>query len=70
MTATHACCKVFLGVLLLCVSQVRTLAELHDWEALDAYAAEAGGRKCPVIGWEPFLEAAKRHGAPRDIQAK
>eukprot|EP00798_Chlamydomonas_sp_ICE-L_P031744 gene31744-6945_t len=46
---------------------VRVLADNRDWEALDAYAAESSGRKVPVIGWEPFLEAAKRHSAPREI---
>ena len=50
---------------------MRTLAELHDWEALDTFAAEAGGRKgTPLTGWEPFLELAKKHGAPREALAR
>ncbi|WIA22377.1 hypothetical protein OEZ85_004684 [Tetradesmus obliquus] len=42
------------------------LAAAHDWEALDAWAGE---RKSP-IGWEPFLQAAQKHGAPREVLAR
>ncbi|KAF5827151.1 Vps16, C-terminal region-domain-containing protein [Dunaliella salina] len=46
--------------------KIRALAEGHDWDGLDAFAAE---KKSP-IGWEPFLEVARKHGAPRDVQAR
>lgn len=46
--------------------KIRALAECHDWDGLDAFAAE---RKSP-IGWEPFLEVARKHGAPRDVHAR
>jgi hypothetical protein len=42
------------------------LAAAHDWEGLDAWAGE---RRSP-IGWEPFLAAAQKHGAPREVQAR
>ncbi|KAF6254839.1 vacuolar protein sorting-associated protein 16 [Scenedesmus sp. NREL 46B-D3] len=42
------------------------LAAAHDWEGLDAWAGE---RKSP-IGWEPFLQAAQKNGAPREVQAR
>lgn len=46
--------------------KVGVLAEARDWDGLEAFAAE---RKSP-IGWEPFLELARKHGAPRDAQAR
>lgn len=46
--------------------KVTTLAEARDWEGLDVFAAE---RRSP-IGWEPFLEASKKHNAPREYQAR
>ena len=45
---------------------MRALSEAHDWEGLDEFAAE---RKSP-IGLEPFLEVARQHGAPREVQAR
>ena len=47
-------------------SQVLTLCEEHNWEELDMFASE---RKSP-IGWEPFLELAKKSGAPREVQSR
>lgn len=52
--------------LLLALLQVLTLCEEHNWDALEDFAAE---RKSPV-GWEPFLDLAKKHGAPREVQAR
>ena len=46
--------------------QVLTLSEEHNWEELDMFASE---RKSP-IGWEPFLELAKKSGAPREVQSR
>ncbi len=46
--------------------QIRALAEARSWDALDAFAGE---KKSP-IGYEPFLEVAKRFGAPREVQAR
>ncbi len=46
--------------------KVRALAESRAWEALDAFAAE---KKSP-IGYEPFVEVAKKYGAPKEAQAR
>jgi hypothetical protein len=43
------------------------LCEARDWEGLDAMAAE---RKAHPVGWEPFLETARKFGAPRDVMAR
>lgn len=43
--------------------KLQTLAAAHDWEGLEAFAAK---RKTSPIGWQPFLEVARKHGAPRD----
>lgn len=51
---------------MLALLQVLTLCEEHNWDALEDFAAE---RKSPV-GWEPFLDLAKKHGAPREVQAR
>lgn len=45
----------------------RVLCEAHDWEGLDAMAGE---RKTHPVGWEPFLESARKHGAPREVLAR
>ena len=39
---------------------------MRDWEGLEAFAAE---RKSPV-GWEPFLQEARKGGAPREYMAR
>lgn len=39
---------------------MKTLAAAKDWEGLEAFARE---KKSP-IGIEPFIAAAKQHGAP------
>lgn len=46
--------------------KVLTLCEERQWPALDEFATE---RKSP-IGWEPFLQLAKKHGAPSDVLAR
>lgn len=46
--------------------KLTALAAAHDWEGLDAFAAE---RRSP-IGWEPFLQAAAQHGAPQEVQMR
>ena len=40
--------------------QLKTLAAAKDWEGLEVFARE---KKSP-IGIEPFVAAAKQHGAP------
>ena len=40
--------------------QMKTLAAAKDWDGLEAFARE---KKSP-IGIEPFIAAAKQHGAP------
>ncbi|GIL84670.1 hypothetical protein Vretifemale_13276, partial [Volvox reticuliferus] len=47
--------------------KVRTLAEARDWESLEGFATEL--RRSP-IGWEPFVEAAKKWNAPLDYTAR
>ncbi|GIL65103.1 hypothetical protein Vafri_18928 [Volvox africanus] len=47
--------------------KVRTLAEARDWESLEGFATEL--RRNP-IGWEPFVEAAKKWNAPQDYTAR
>ncbi len=47
-------------------AQVLTLCEEHGWEELDLFASE---RRSP-IGWEPFLQLAKRNAAPREVQSR
>ncbi|GFR52294.1 hypothetical protein Agub_g14829, partial [Astrephomene gubernaculifera] len=47
--------------------KIRTLAEARDWAALEAYASEL--RRSPA-GWEPFVEAARKWGAPPEYLAK
>ncbi|MEW5308699.1 MAG: hypothetical protein WDW38_000638 [Sanguina aurantia] len=47
--------------------KVRVLAEGHDWDGLELFAGE---RRTSPIGWEPFLEAAKKFHAPREYQAR
>ncbi|GLC37683.1 hypothetical protein PLESTM_000635700 [Pleodorina starrii] len=47
--------------------KVRTLAEARDWESLEGFASEL--RRSP-IGWEPFVEAAKKWNAPLDYTAR
>jgi hypothetical protein len=44
-----------------------SLAEAHDWEALEEWAGE---RKTSPIGWEPFLDKARQYGAPREYLAR
>ncbi|GAX81388.1 hypothetical protein CEUSTIGMA_g8819.t1 [Chlamydomonas eustigma] len=46
--------------------KILTLCEEKSWEELDMFASE---RKSP-IGWEPFLQLAKKHAAPRDVQSR
>ena len=46
--------------------KVLTLCEEHNWEELDVFASE---RKSP-IGWEPFLQLAKKNNAPREVQSR
>ena len=48
------------------VCQVRTLARDKDWEGLEAFARE----KKPPIGLDPFIAAAKTHGAPDAVTAR
>jgi vacuolar protein sorting-associated protein 16 len=48
-------------------AQARCLAESHAWDGLEAFVAEV--RRSP-IGYEPFVELAKKHGAPTDVQAR
>ncbi|KAG2424052.1 hypothetical protein HYH02_015233 [Chlamydomonas schloesseri] len=47
--------------------KVRTLAEARDWESLEGFATEL--RRSP-IGWEPFIEAAKKWQAPSEYRAR
>eukprot|EP00198_Chlamydomonas_reinhardtii_P010037 XP_001699374.1 VPS16-like protein [Chlamydomonas reinhardtii] len=47
--------------------KVRTLAETRDWESLEGFATEL--RRSP-IGWEPFIEAAKKWQAPSEYRAR
>lgn len=46
--------------------QIRTLAAMQQWEALDAFATE---RKSPV-GLEPFIAAARANNAPAGVVAR
>lgn len=47
-------------------AKIRALSAARSWDGLDAFAAE---KKSP-IGYEPFLEVAKKFGAPREVQAR
>lgn len=47
--------------------KIQALAESKSWEALDEFAGE---RSKSPIGWEPFLEVAKKHHAPREYLAR
>ena len=63
MTSQHVTnLRVFSSILL----KVLTLCEEHNWEELDLFASE---RKSP-IGWEPFLQLAKKNNAPREEQSR
>ncbi|KAK9823042.1 hypothetical protein WJX81_002597 [Elliptochloris bilobata] len=46
--------------------KVRTLAREKDWDGLEAFARE----KKPPIGFEPFVAAARAHGAPDAVTAR
>ncbi len=45
---------------------MNALAAEQQWEALDAFATE---KKSPV-GLEPFIAAARAHGAPQGVVAR
>ncbi|KAG2436636.1 hypothetical protein HXX76_006164 [Chlamydomonas incerta] len=47
--------------------KVRTLAEARDWESLEGFATEL---RRSSIGWEPFIEAAKKWQAPSEYRAR
>jgi hypothetical protein len=43
------------------------LCDARDWEGLDVLAGE---RKVHPVGWEAFIETAKKYGATRDVVAR
>lgn len=51
---------------MLCCAQIRALAADQQWDALDAFAQD---RRSPV-GLEPFIAAARAHGAPTGVVAR